>query len=240
MLHEYPEGRVSRLADSDRRGSLRSLCMLLPRVVDFASLMPACVADAVAHAELGEPVDAPSFPRREAAAKAPCLSGQTEDLVVWLASCRPVHRRLRLRLRLDELDLADDPRVQPGLDIPVEEQRRLLAQLAQSETLTHFERLGLAPTADQKVIRRAYLATCRRLHPDRYYGRRIGAFADVLGELFHHAQAARAYLSDRRRCALYMRDLAAAGHSVDDYAIPLVVLRAPSRSLHAAARPASR
>lgn len=238
MLHEYPEVRISRLAAGDRRGSPRSLCMLLPRLMHLASTDPAWTLDGVALAGLGEPVDAPTFPRSEPASRVPCLSGQTECLVPWLQACRLVHRRIHLHL--DVLSLADDPRLEPDLDIPLDEQQSLLREWSQADALTHFERLGLAPTADQKKIRRAYHATCRRLHPDRWYGRRIGAFAGVLVDLFHRAHAAQAYLSDRRRCALYMRDLAAAGHDVDALAIPLVVLRAPSRSLQTAARPASR
>lgn len=240
MLPEYPDGRVSRLPAHDRRGSPRALCMLQPslRRGDWAE-------EAVDHAGLGEPVDAPSYPREQAAVRPTCLSGQTDALIQWLLECRLVgdgaRTRSKLTLRLDAVDLAGrPPRVDPTLDIPVAEQQGLLDLWTRGAALTHFQQLGLAPTTDQAEIRRAYLLTCQRLHPDRYFGRRIGAFAGVLVDLFHRAHAAQAYLADPRRCAHYLRQLHAAGHRIADEGIPLVVLQAPSGPSWTPARPASR
>lgn len=234
MLLEYPDGRTSRLPASDRRGSPRALCMLQP------PLERAPWADeAIDHAGLGEPVDAPSYPREQAAVRTPCLSGQTDCLVQWLLECRLAHRKLALRL--DSVDLAGrPPRVDPDLEIPLAEQQHLLDQWSQNHALTHFQQIGLTPTADQAEIRRAYLATCQRLHPDRYFGRRIGAFAGVLVDLFHRAHAAQAYLADPRRCANYLRQLAAAGHPIARDDIPLVVLQTPSGTSWTPARHPSR
>lgn len=229
MLPEYPEGRTSRLPASDRRSSPRALCMLQPPLGPSA-WEPA----ALAIAGMGEPIDPPTLPRsRRAPTRPTCLSGQTECIVQWLLECR--RTRGRTGLRLDSLRLGGRvPRLDSDLDIPIAEQRRLLQVWSRGDALTHFQRLGMVPTTDPLEIRRAYLATCQRLHPDRYYGRRIGPFAGVLVDLFHRTHAAQAFLADPQRCARYLRELAAAGHRIELEDATPVVLRAPSQPTHVA------
>ena len=103
--------------------------------------------------------------------------------------------------------------------MPLAEQRWLVELWLRGDRMTHFQRLGLAPTCDQALIRRAYLGVAQRLHPDRYYGKHIGRFAGVLVELFHRARAARIYLADPRRCARYVGQLTEAGHAVAEPAL---------------------
>lgn len=227
MFLDYLADCTSRLPASDRRSSPRALCMLQPplRAVDWE-------AAAVGLAGMGEPVDAPSFPRARRASQRPtCLVGQTRYIVAWLDACHNAGGRIQLCL--DILGIGGRlPRIDPDLDIPLAEQRDLLHMWSRGDHWTHFQRLGTMPTTDPAEIRRAYLATCQRLHPDRYYGRRIGAFAGVLLDLFHRAHAAQTYLADPQRCATYLRQLAAAGHSIElaDLAdLADVVVRAPAQ-----------
>ena len=91
----------------------------------------------------------------------------------------------------------------------------MIALWLRGERVSPFERLGLAPTGDDAAIRRAYLETCRQLHPDRYYGKRIGAFAAILPELFDRARASAVFLADPRRRSRYLAELAAAGGAAD-------------------------
>jgi hypothetical protein len=233
MLLEYSPERTSRLPASDRRSSPRALCLLQP---ELAARPGAWSRAAELCAGLGEG-PAVALSRSSAATTArgrlslraqrrmdgcrlhaprTCLTGQTPTLLRWLAMCQPGPRGLKLRL--DLLRLGEDalPRLSESLEIPLAEQRWLLESWVLGDRLTHFQRLGLGPTLDQGAIRRGYLATCQRLHPDRYYGRHIGRFAGVLVDLFHLARAAHVYLADPRRCAWYLAQLAAAGHEVPD------------------------
>lgn len=233
MLPEYPTVRTAALAASDRRSSPRALCLLHP------DLRPAAGSwgDPEFHlAALGERGADPERTRGrrsgarpnprstsgDALAFGPALAlarSGTSELLAWLAArrCGPAG----LCFRLDHLALADRlPRSQAELEIPLDEQRWLLELAAYGDRLTHFQRLGLAPTVDQAAIRRAYLMTCQRLHPDRYYGKHIGRFAALLVDLFHRARVAQAYLADPRRCARYVALLAAAGHAVADASAP--------------------
>lgn len=230
MLLDYSPERTSRLPASDRRSSPRALCMLQP---ELAAQAGAWSRAAELCASLGEACSLGARGRLSSRAQrrvdgcrllAPrtgltcitCLIGQTPALLRWLAQCQAGPRGLTLRLDLLALGGEALPRLSESLEISIAEQRWLLELWALGDRLTHFQRLGVAPTLDQGVIRRAYLATCQRLHPDRYYGKRIGRFAGVLVDLFHLARAAHVYLADPRRCAWYLGQLAAAGHIVPE------------------------
>lgn len=88
----------------------------------------------------------------------------------------------------------DDPRLDPALGLPLDEQRHLLALEDRLETLDPFVLLGLPPTRDLKVIRDAFRDASRRLHPDAHHGRELGRFRNLLGTLFARAKAAHAAL----------------------------------------------
>lgn len=139
-------------------------------------------------------------------------SGLGDPVARWLAACRCVAGRWSVRLELRD----GGPRVSDDLDLARDEQQRLLALWARRDQVDHFERLGLAPTGDAAAIRRAYLDTCRHLHPDRYYGKRIGAFAAILAELFDRARASAEFLGDPRRRARYLAQLKATGEAGDE------------------------
>jgi hypothetical protein len=208
MLPEYLSERTSRLPATDRRSSPRALCLLQP---DISSGAGAWTGAALACAAHGESSAAPG--RRSAPAVGFDLIAATPKLVAWLEQRRVTPGGPAFRL--DALALEDlAPRLDPALEMPLGEQRWLIELWACGDRPTHFERLGLAPTSDAAAIRRAYLSTCQRLHPDRYYGKRIGRFAALLVELFHRARAAQVYLAEPRRRARYLAQLAAAGHAV--------------------------
>ncbi len=213
MLLEYPPERTSWLPASHHRSSPRALCLLHPDVSARATW---------AHsdeqlARLGEATAGLSAGfgtgRRALTPTLLRLARDTPALCRWFEQ-----RRLGsagLAFRLDSLSLTDlAPRLDPTLDLALVDQQWLLDLWSCGDHLTHFQRLGLEPTRDCAVIRRAFLATCQRLHPDRHYGRQIGRFAHVLVDLFHRAHEAHACLADPRRCDRYLAQLADAGHPV--------------------------
>lgn len=124
----------------------------------------------------------------------------------WLAACRCVGGKWSVRLELRRPS-RDEPRLRDDVDLTRDEQQRLLALWHGRDRMTHFERLGVAPTADVATIRRAYHDTCRRLHPDRYYGKRLGVYAAILAELFDRARVAHDTLVEPRRRAQYLARL---------------------------------
>ena len=90
----------------------------------------------------------------------------------------------------------DDPRLDPAVDIAIDEQRQILGLADAMDDLSQYEFLGLAPTHDMRAIKRAFHETSRRLHPDTYYGRHLGRFREILAELFRRAKLAYAELRD--------------------------------------------
>lgn len=85
---------------------------------------------------------------------------------------------------------ADDPRLDPAVGVPVEQQRWLLALEDRLDQLSPFELLGLRPTHDLKAIRTAFRDASRRLHPDAHRGRELGRYRTLLATLFSRAKAA--------------------------------------------------
>jgi curved DNA-binding protein CbpA len=103
----------------------------------------------------------------------------------------------------------DDPRVDPSLSIPVEDQRLALALEDQLAGLTHFDLLGIAPTNDKKELRRAYHHISRKFHPDAYYGRELGRFRALLEVLFKRIRVSYDLLNDDAKREGYVQRLLA-------------------------------
>ena len=89
----------------------------------------------------------------------------------------------------------DDPRLDPSLDIPVAAQREVLAFEAGLDRPYH-EILGVAPDAGLPELRRAYFSLSKEFHPDRYFRRELGPFAERIQRVFRRIAEAFELLSD--------------------------------------------
>lgn len=96
-----------------------------------------------------------------------------------------------------------------SLDIPVEVQLRILDFESRLDRPYH-EILGVASDADRKVLRKAYFALSRELHPDRFFRRNTGSFGKRLDRIFGKIVEAYELLSDPTARAEIERSLAAA------------------------------
>ena len=77
----------------------------------------------------------------------------------------------------------------PGLE--EETKARILRLHRRLKTLKPHELLALSPGADPAMVKRAYFAASKELHPDRFYGKDIGPYRDKLSDIF--AQLTRAF-----------------------------------------------
>ena len=87
------------------------------------------------------------------------------------------------------------PALDPSLELDVEVQKELLS-FAQRLRRPYHEILGVPHDADSRTIKKAYFAHSKRLHPDRYFRRRIGAFAPLIDACFKKLLEAYELLSD--------------------------------------------
>ncbi len=94
------------------------------------------------------------------------------------------------------LAAADDARLVAGLELSLAEQRRILGLVDRLDDLSPYEILGIWPTHDLKIVRRAYHDVSRDFHPDSYFGQNLGPFRDYLAALFRRATQASEALRD--------------------------------------------
>ncbi len=94
-----------------------------------------------------------------------------------------------------ELSVSGEALIDPGLDLDVEQQRAILAF---EERLggSYEEILGVKKDADAKTLKRAYFKLSKDFHPDRYFRKNLGAFADRLDRVFCKISEAYELLSD--------------------------------------------
>lgn len=91
------------------------------------------------------------------------------------------------------LDL--DAWVDPGLDLTEDLQREILAYEASLER-SYFDLLGIERSADARAVKRAYFGLSKKYHPDRYFRKNIGGFAERLDRIFKKLAEAYELLSD--------------------------------------------
>jgi curved DNA-binding protein CbpA len=90
-------------------------------------------------------------------------------------------------------------------DLAIDEalQRYVLDVSARLATINHYEVLGVAPTADKATIKRAYFGLAARIHPDRYFGKNLGAFKSSMTAIFARCTQAYETLSNAKKRAEY-------------------------------------
>ena len=94
-----------------------------------------------------------------------------------------------------------------GLELTVEQARRIDEFFVSLSTRDAFELLEVARTADKKEIKRAYFKMSKELHPDRYFGKNIGPYKERLSKIFQSVKAAYELLSDDARRTAYLESV---------------------------------
>lgn len=69
--------------------------------------------------------------------------------------------------------------------------------------MSYYEVLGISMGAEPDEIRRAFFQRSKRYHPDRYFSKRLGAYAQLLHEIYKRVLAAHDVLRDPRLRAEY-------------------------------------
>jgi len=95
------------------------------------------------------------------------------------------------------------------LQLPVELQRKVML-LEDLLRAPYHQILGVPPDADRRSLKRAYFQLAKDLHPDRYFRREIGSYAERLDRVYKRIVEAYELLSDPTARAEIERSLAAA------------------------------
>lgn len=99
---------------------------------------------------------------------------------------------------------------EPG-DLAADERLRILALARLVRDRDPWALLGVPSGADAKVLKRAYFKLSKEVHPDRYYGKQLGSFADLLSEVFEAISRAYARLTSpekEKRSGVFQHNLA--------------------------------
>jgi hypothetical protein len=87
---------------------------------------------------------------------------------------------------------------EPG-DLGPDERLRILALARLVRAHDPWALLGVPNGADAKVLKRAYFKLSKEVHPDRFYGKKLGSFADRLSEVFEAISRAYARLTSNEK-----------------------------------------
>ena len=89
----------------------------------------------------------------------------------------------------------DEGELDESLDLTIEAQRRIL-EFESRLALPYHDLLGVPYDADTRDIKKAYFELAREFHPDRYFHKEIGAYAERLESTFKRILEAYELLSD--------------------------------------------
>lgn len=94
-----------------------------------------------------------------------------------------------------------------GIDLTVEQARRIDDFFAGLERKDAFELLETTREADKKEIKRAYFKLSKEFHPDRFFGKHIGPYGERLSRIFQSVKQAFELLSDDTRRKAYLESV---------------------------------
>jgi DnaJ-like protein/tetratricopeptide repeat protein len=104
------------------------------------------------------------------------------------------------------------------VELTLEQKHAILIKHASLHTATMFEVLEVGPDADKRALKLAYRKLSKDFHPDRFFGRQLGSYKQLLSEIFDIASSALDILSDPAKRAAYVNSLS----------VPVAVAVAPT------------
>jgi DnaJ-domain-containing protein 1 len=84
-------------------------------------------------------------------------------------------------------------------DLPRETKERLVRLHRRIKQMDPYVLLGVTPASDASTIKRAFGAASKELHPDRYYGKNLGGFKEMLATIFSRVTEAMQIVEKARK-----------------------------------------
>ena len=95
------------------------------------------------------------------------------------------------------------PADETGIDLKPEQRLRIREIFATLQEKTFFDLLEVSPHADTTELKRAYFLRSKEFHPDRYFTKKLGAYKEMLDEIFKQVSAAYRFLEDEEQRGSY-------------------------------------
>lgn len=80
--------------------------------------------------------------------------------------------------------LYDPAELDEVVDLDLARKRKILDVFYRLDTANHYELLQVPETADKKTVKNAYFELVSAFHPDKYFGKKLGAFKPKLERVF--------------------------------------------------------
>ena len=94
-------------------------------------------------------------------------------------------------------------------DLPDDARKRIMRKHVKLATQDLFELLELSLECDKRDVKRAYFKLSKEFHPDRFFGKKLGAYKEMVAQVFRAISQAAEYLGDDERRAEYHAMIAA-------------------------------
>ncbi|MEZ4360023.1 MAG: DnaJ domain-containing protein [Kofleriaceae bacterium] len=192
---------------------LRSLgALLLPTEADPAPAPTRAATPTPTRADA--PARAPSAPME------PLRAGRSGRHVAASAPSPPP------LVQAPELELPNPSAAEQALlaaDLEISEaERRIVLALARRVGSDPWGMLGVAKGTELADLKKAYFRLSKEIHPDRYYGKRLGPLAEVLSQVFEAVSRAYATLTEaKKQRASAPRGTASSPQAPADHAVEL-------------------
>lgn len=102
----------------------------------------------------------------------------------------PTAKPAGLLERLDDGSPVEAGELVGAPDLPELTRERIVRVHRRLPSLAPHELLGVAPNAAAGVVKKAYFAASKELHPDRFYGKELGPFRRLVADIFKACSAA--------------------------------------------------
>jgi len=104
--------------------------------------------------------------------------------------------------------LYDPSELDEEVDLDLPRKRRILDLFYRLDSVNHYQLLEVPVEADKKAIKEAYFQVVTIFHPDRYFGKNVGAFKQKLEKIFARLTEAHDILTRKRSREEYDQYLA--------------------------------
>jgi tetratricopeptide (TPR) repeat protein len=96
----------------------------------------------------------------------------------------PATREAEINVVLPRATDAEKKAIEEPAELSLKERLRILAMSRLADGRDPWALLGVERNADLKTLKRAYFKLSKEIHPDRFYGKQLGSFAERLTDVF--------------------------------------------------------